>query len=325
MDNKSFVIYDSYYDTYRRLKKRDPNIALEFIDAILNYGFTGEIPEENAIVWDYGLPTIFSTIDASTSRYERAVKNSGGRPTTKVTLEEIYEQIEICDTWKEVAANLKIDADTLRSVRQKYGLTERSPRKYRNSETEKPKNALAQKTEKAEKLNCEKAEKTEKLLLLKTEKKPNETPQKTENRKTEKPNFEKPKKDDIEVFRSYIETTTKIEPQNRKTEKPKNQTEKPKNLNDNDNDNDNLNNKLRRLLEDKTEKKTAVETEKTEKIDNNVFRLSPQKTLVDILQQDQITSLEADRLLTESDLPLYREGNILYSELDEQTWKVTDS
>ena len=42
MDNKSFVIYDSYYDTYRRLKKRDPNIALEFIDAILNYGFTGD-------------------------------------------------------------------------------------------------------------------------------------------------------------------------------------------------------------------------------------------------------------------------------------------
>ena len=314
MDNKSFVIYDSYYDTYRRLKKRDPNIALEFIDAILNYGFTGEIPEENAIVWDYGLPTIFSTIDASTSRYERAVKNSGGRPTTKVTLEEIYEQIEICDTWKEVAANLKIDADTLRSVRQKYGLTERSPRKYRNSETKKPKNALAQKTEK-----------TEKLLLLKTEKKPNETPQKTENRKTEKPNFEKPKKDDIEVFRSYIETTTEIEPQNRKTEKPKNRTEKPKNLNDNDNDNDNLNDKLRRLLEDKTEKKTTVETEKTEKIDNDVFRLPSQKTLVDILQQDQITQLEADRLLTESDLPLYREGNILYSELDEQTWKVTDS
>ena len=79
------------------------------------------------------------------------------------------------------------------------------------------------------------------------------------------------------------------------------------------------------MLEDKTEKKTAVETEKTEKIDSNVFRLSPQKTLVDILQQDQITSLEADRLLTESDLPLYIEGNILYNELDEQTWKITDS
>lgn len=314
MDNKSFVIYDSYYDTYRRLKKRDPDIALEFIDAILNYGFTGEIPKENAIVWDYGLPTIFSTIDASTSRYERAVKNGGGRPSTKVTLEEIYEQIEKCDTWKEVAANLEIDADTLRSIRQKHGLIERSPRKYRNSETEKPKNTSVQKTEK-----------TEKPSLLKTEKKPNETPQKAENRKTEKPNFEKPKKEDTEVFRSYIETTTKIESQNRKTEKPKNRTEKPKNLNDNDNDNDNLNNKLRRMLEDKTEKKTVVKTEKTEKIDNDVFRLPPQKTLVDILQQDQITPLEVDRLLIESDLPLYREGNILYSELDEQTWEITDS
>lgn len=141
MDNNSFVIYHTYYDTYKRLKKRDPALAAEFIDAILAYGFTGEMPGEDSIVWDFGLTTMFSQIDASTNRYERAVKNGGGRPSANITIDDIYEQIEVCDTWKEIAAALKIDADTLRAIRQKYGLTERNPRKYKNSEnrkTEKP-------------------------------------------------------------------------------------------------------------------------------------------------------------------------------------------
>lgn len=141
MDNNSFVIYHTYYDTYKRLKKRDPALAAEFIDAILAYGFTGEMPGEDSIVWDFGLTTMFSQIDASTTRYERAVKNGGGRPSVNITIDDIYEQIEVCDTWKEIAAALKIDADTLRAIRQKYGLTERNPRKYKNSEnrkTEKP-------------------------------------------------------------------------------------------------------------------------------------------------------------------------------------------
>ena len=141
MDNNSFVIYHTYYDTYKRLKKRDPALAAEFIDAILAYGFTGEMPNEDSLVWDFGLTTIFSQLDASTSRYERAVKNGGGRPTVNITIEDIYTQISKCDTWKEIAANLKIDADTLRAIRQKYGLTERNPRKYKNlcaQKAEKP-------------------------------------------------------------------------------------------------------------------------------------------------------------------------------------------
>lgn len=137
MDNNSFVIYHTYYDTYKRLKKRDPALAAEFIDAILAYGFTGEMPGEDSIVWDFGLTTMFSQIDASTSRYERAVKNGGGRPSISISINDIYEQISICDTWKEIAANLKIDADTLRGIRQKYGLTERNPRKYRGTEPPK--------------------------------------------------------------------------------------------------------------------------------------------------------------------------------------------
>ena len=190
MDNNSFVIYHTYYDTYKRLKKRDPALAAEFIDAILAYGFTGEMPPESSIVWDFGLTTMFSQIDASTNRYERAVKNGGGRPSISISEEDIYAQIPICDTWKEIAANLKIDADTLRAIRQKFGLTERNPRKYRNSENRK-----------TEKPNPDSFS----VNSTDEQESGNETYQKIQNRKTEKPNLEKPNTSVLggtEVFRS---------------------------------------------------------------------------------------------------------------------------
>ena len=317
MDNNSFVIYHTYYDTYKRLKKRDPALAAEFIDAILAYGFTGEMPEEDSIVWDFGLTTMFSQIDASTTRYERAVKNGGGRPSISITIEDIYEQIEVCDTWKEIAANLKIDADTLRAIRQKYGLTERNPRKYKNSE----------------------------------------------NRKTEKPNLEKPNTSvlgNTEVFRSQIKTTTTSETKNRKTEKPKNETEKPKNLNDNVNDNLNENNlQLPAEAEDETVKSVRAKTEKpknlveeekpngvrffsnddskTEKPKNEAEQFfgfqtefhfheaanNPiSKRIEAILNNPLISEGEAAFLMEHSDLPLYREGNKLVMEDDDREWVI---
>ena len=317
MDNKSFVIYDSYYDTYKRLRKRDPQLATEFLDAILAYGFTGEMPDKDSIVWDFGLTTIFSTIDASTTRYEKAIKNGGGRPSVSIMIEDIYEQIEICDTWKEIAANLKIDADTLRAIRQKYGLTERNPRKYKNSE----------------------------------------------NRKTEKPNLEKPNTSvlgNTEVFRSQIKTTTTSETKNRKTEKPKNETEKPKNLNDNVNDNLNENNlQLPAEAEDETVKSVRAKTEKpknlveeekpngvrffsnddskTEKPKNEAEQFfgfqtefhfheaanNPiSKRIEAILNNPLISEGEAAFLMEHSDLPLYREGNKLVMEDDDREWVI---
>lgn len=317
MDNKSFVIYDSYYDTYKRLRKRDPQLATEFLDAILAYGFTGEMPDKDSIVWDFGLTTIFSTIDASTTRYEKAVKNGGGRPSVSITIEDIYEQIEVCDTWKEIAANLKIDADTLRAIRQKYGLTERNPRKYKNSE----------------------------------------------NRKTEKPNLEKPNTSvlgNTEVFRSQIKTTTTSETKNRKTEKPKNETEKPKNLNDNVNDNLNENNlQLPAEAEDETVKSVRAKTEKPKNLveeekpngvrffSNDDFKTEKPKNEAEqffgfptefhfheaannpiskrievILNSPLISEGEAAFLMEHSDLPLYREGNKLVMENDDREWVI---
>lgn len=349
MDNNSFVIYHTYYDTYKRLKKRDPVLAAEFIDAILAYGFTGEMPGEDSIVWDFGLTTMFSQIDASTNRYERAVKNGGGRPSISISEEDIYNQISICDTWKEIAANLKIDADTLRAIRQKYGLTERNPRKYRNSEnrkTEKPNpNSFS-------------------VNYTDDQGFGNETSQKIQNRKTEKLNLGKPNTSvlgDTEVFRSLIKTTTTNEPKNRKTEKPKNETEKPKNLNDNDNVNYNVNNlcfpeenkeETYQDIRTKTEKpknprdkekpsgtrffpNDDVETEKPKNSPEQFFGFQPEfqndessnnitnKKAQAILDSPLISRDEAEYLLQHSDLPLFIDGGKMYMEDDDREWIIT--
>lgn len=348
MDNNSFVIYHTYYDTYKRLKKRDPALAAEFIDAILAYGFTGEMPGEDSIVWDFGLTTMFSQIDASTNRYERAVKNGGGRPSANITIDDIYGQIEVCDTWKEIAAALKIDADTLRAIRQKYGLTERNPRKYKNSENRK-----------TEKPNPDSFS----VNPIDEQESGNKTSQKIQNRKTEKPCSGKPNTSALgitEVFRSQLKTMTTNETKNRKTEKPKNETEKPKNLNDNDNVNYNVNNlQLPAEAEDdsiksirtKTEKpKNLVEEEKpngirffsnddfkTEKPKNeagqffgfqNEFHFHESannpisKRIETILNSPLISEGEAAFLMEHSDLPLYREGNKLVMEDDDREWNI---
>lgn len=317
MDNNSFVIYHTYYDTYKRLKKRDPALAAEFIDAILAYGFTGEMPGEDSIVWDFGLTTMFSQIDASTTRYERAVKNGGGRPSVNITIDDIYEQIEVCDTWKEIAAALKIDADTLRAIRQKYGLTERNPRKYKNSENRKTEKPCSGKP------NTSALGDTEVFRSqIKTT-----TTNEDKNRKTEKPKneTEKPKNlndnDNVNYNDNNLQLPAEAEDDSIKSIRIK--TEKPKNLVEKEKPSGT------RFFPD-----DDVETEKPKNEAGQFFGFQSEfhfhepannpisKRIETILNSPLISEGEAAFLMEHSDLPLYREGNKLVMEDDDREWNI---
>lgn len=317
MDNNSFVIYHTYYDTYKRLKKRDPALAAEFIDAILAYGFTGEMPGEDSIVWDFGLTTMFSQIDASTNRYERAVKNGGGRPSVNITIDDIYEQIEVCDTWKEIAAALKIDADTLRAIRQKYGLTERNPRKYKNSENRKTEKPCSGKP------NTSALGDTEVFRSqIKTT-----TTNEDKNRKTEKPKneTEKPKNlndnDNVNYNDNNLQLPAEAEDDSIKSIRTK--TEKPKNLVEKEKPSGT------RFFPD-----DDVKTEKPKNEAGQFFGFQNEfhfhesannpisKRIETILNSPLISEGEAAFLMEHSDLPLYREGNKLVMEDDDREWNI---
>lgn len=317
MDNNSFVIYHTYYDTYKRLKKRDPALAAEFIDAILAYGFTGEMPGEDSIVWDFGLTTMFSQIDASTTRYERAVKNGGGRPSVNITIDDIYEQIEVCDTWKEIAAALKIDADTLRAIRQKYGLTERNPRKYKNSENRKTEKPCSGKPNTSALGDTEVFRSQIKTMTTNEDK----------NRKTEKPKneTEKPKNlndnDNVNYNDNNLQLPAEAEDDSIKSIRTK--TEKPKNLVEKEKPSGT------RFFPD-----DDVETEKPKNEAEQFFGFQSEfhfheaannpisKRIETILNSPLISEGEAAFLMEHSDLPLYREGNKLVMEDDDREWNI---
>lgn len=317
MDNNSFVIYHTYYDTYKRLKKRDPALAAEFIDAILAYGFTGEMPGEDSIVWDFGLTTMFSQIDASTTRYERAVKNGGGRPSVNITIDDIYEQIEVCDTWKEIAAALKIDADTLRAIRQKYGLTERNPRKYKNSENRKTEKPCSGKPNTSALGDTEVFRSQIKTMTTNEDK----------NRKTEKPKneTEKPKNlndnDNVNYNDNNLQLPAEAEDDSIKSVRTK--TEKPKNLVEKEKPS------TTRFFPD-----DDVETEKPKNEAGQFFGFQTEfhfhepannpisKRIETILNSPLISEGEAAFLMEHSDLPLYREGNKLVMEDDDREWNI---
>lgn len=317
MDNNSFVIYHTYYDTYKRLKKRDPALAAEFIDAILAYGFTGEMPGEDSIVWDFGLTTMFSQIDASTTRYERAVKNGGGRPSVNITIDDIYEQIEVCDTWKEIAAALKIDADTLRAIRQKYGLTERNPRKYKNSENRKTEKPCSGKPNTSALGDTEVFRSQIKTMTTNEDK----------NRKTEKPKneTEKPKNlndnDNVNYNDNNLQLPAEAEDDSIKSIRTK--TEKPKNLVEKEKPSGT------RFFPD-----DDAETEKPKNEAGQFFGFQTEfhfhepannpisKRIETILNSPLISEGEAAFLMEHSDLPLYREGNKLVMEDDNREWNI---
>lgn len=46
------------------------------------------------------------------------------------------------------------------------------------------------------------------------------------------------------------------------------------------------------------------------------------KTISDILNQKEVSPLEAEKLLTESDLPLYKVENMIYSEEEDRVWVI---
>lgn len=317
MDNNSFVIYHTYYDTYKRLKKRDPALAAEFIDAILAYGFTGEMPGEDSIVWDFGLTTMFSQIDASTNRYERAVKNGGGRPSVNITIDDIYEQIEVCDTWKEIAAALKIDADTLRAIRQKYGLTERNPRKYKNSENRKTEKPCSGKPNTSALGNTEVFRSQIKTMTTNEDK----------NRKTEKPKneTEKPKNlndnDNVNYNDNNLQLPAEAEDDSIKSIRTK--TEKPKNLVEKEKPSG-----TRFFPDDDAEtEKPKNEAEQFFGFQNEFHFHEPannpiSKRIETILNSPLISEGEAAFLMEHSDLPLYREGNKLVMEDDDREWNI---
>lgn len=114
-NTESFVLYESVYKQFEILKKRKPAVATDFIEAIMEYGLYGVVPDEESDVWLYGFEQSITSIQRAKDRYIAAVENGskGGRPSKNLNKEEVLQKKEELKTWKAVAKFYNISEDLL--------------------------------------------------------------------------------------------------------------------------------------------------------------------------------------------------------------------
>ena len=95
-NTESFVLYESVYKQFEILKKRKPDAATDFIEAIMEYGLYGVVPDEESEVWLYGFEQSTTSIQRAKDRYAAAVENGskGGRPSKNLDKDEVLQKKE---------------------------------------------------------------------------------------------------------------------------------------------------------------------------------------------------------------------------------------
>ena len=132
INTESFVLYESVYKQFEILKKRKPEVATDFIEAIMEFGLYGVIPDEESDIWLYGFEQAITSIERAKTRYTASIENGkkGGRPSKNLDQDEVLAKKAALKTWKAVASFYGISEDTLRKIRASWGTVE--PEKPKN-------------------------------------------------------------------------------------------------------------------------------------------------------------------------------------------------
>ena len=83
--NESFVLYESVFRTYQRIYKKDKARAADYINAVMEFGIDGVIPDEDDEVWFYGLDNAIASISAAKDRRAKNIEDGakGGRKSER--------------------------------------------------------------------------------------------------------------------------------------------------------------------------------------------------------------------------------------------------
>ena len=85
MNTESFVMYESVYKQLQILEKRlGAETAMRFLNAVMEFGLYGVLPEEESDVWLYGFEQTITSIHCAKNRHTAAIENGkkGGRKKT---------------------------------------------------------------------------------------------------------------------------------------------------------------------------------------------------------------------------------------------------
>lgn len=109
MNTESFVMYESVYKQFITLKNRvGSDVANDFIQAIMEFGLYGVMPDEDSEIMLYGLEQIITSI-----YHAQKKRNKGGRPKKEFDLDAAKQRMAEGQSLKDTAKEFGISEDTL--------------------------------------------------------------------------------------------------------------------------------------------------------------------------------------------------------------------
>ena len=111
---ESFVIYESVYAQFERMLKADDiKGTVSYIDAVMQYGLYGALPDEDSPVWIYGLDNVIASIDSAKARYREKID---------IPEDELIACLKKGMTNDEIAEYFKCSSRTITRRKKAYGI-----------------------------------------------------------------------------------------------------------------------------------------------------------------------------------------------------------
>lgn len=119
---QSFVLYESVYAQFERLLKAEKlEGANRYIDAVMQYGLYGVVPDEEDEVWLYGLDNVIASIDSAKSNYRKKIN---------IPKEDLENYLRQGMTQAKIAEIFNCSVDTIQRRIKEYGLNILPPEEY---------------------------------------------------------------------------------------------------------------------------------------------------------------------------------------------------
>ena len=106
---ESFVIYESVYAQFERMLKADDiKGAVSYIDAVIQYGLYGVLPDEGSPVWLYGLDEVAMNGTGRPRRQSRGTQGGNGADSRGKDKGDGAADKEILKGLKDIHVKIKL-------------------------------------------------------------------------------------------------------------------------------------------------------------------------------------------------------------------------
>ena len=113
--NESFVLYESVFRTYQRLYKKNKERAADYINAVMEFGIDGLLPDDEDEVWLYGLDNAIASISAAKDRRAKNIEDGakGGRRKIDLDNDVLSVMRDRGMSYQEIADKLGVSKSTI--------------------------------------------------------------------------------------------------------------------------------------------------------------------------------------------------------------------